>query len=106
MGREIRMLEEEGEQLRLADALREEGDRLNQQRRSVALLQAGALRMLDSATARPEGGCLEVSFDAGDGEDETEQKSDSDTDDDEVWDLDWSQLPSPGPGSEEAARVP
>merc|ERR1712087_1016912 len=83
--RELRMLEEEGEQLRIADALRAEGDRLHQQRKSVALLQAGALRMLDSASARPEGGCLEVAFDAGDGENGAKDESASDTDEEEVW---------------------
>lgn len=111
--RELRMLEEESEQLRMSSALREEQSRLDQQRRHVLLLQ----RTL-TEHANPDDLCVQMQMDDSGCVEEEEVQTDgpcggagdsqvtlaeADTsgeilvalpseESNEVWDLDWNAL--------------
>merc|ERR1719219_1705548 len=55
--RELRLLEQEGEQLRAMDALNAERENLDRQKRTALILQEGALRLVNKMPNEP-GGCL------------------------------------------------
>eukprot|EP00811_Abedinium_folium_P032918 NODE_5923_length_1721_cov_6.303011.p1 GENE.NODE_5923_length_1721_cov_6.303011~~NODE_5923_length_1721_cov_6.303011.p1 ORF type:complete len:417 (+),score=101.68 NODE_5923_length_1721_cov_6.303011:171-1421(+) len=77
--RELHVLEEEAEQRRMANTLRDEWARLEQQRRTVTLIQQSLLR-----AGEDKGGCVEMKLDEGGVDDEQDL--------DELWDLDWAGL--------------
>jgi len=111
--RELQLLEQEGEQLRVMDALNAERENLDRQKRAALILQQGALRLVNQMP-NESGGCLEVQLDDSqcrleephaesshaesggskaveDGQTKEGVPSDDDADD-EVWDLDWAVL--------------
>lgn len=97
--RELRLLEEESEQLHVGNALREESERLGQQRRSVHLLKQallGQASMSRRASEMPAGEPHELALDDTDcSEDRPTAGADSDAED-QVWDLDWSAVQAAG----------
>mmetsp|Transcript_46828 Transcript_46828/g.111411 ORF Transcript_46828/g.111411 Transcript_46828/m.111411 type:complete len:755 (-) Transcript_46828:75-2339(-) len=103
--RELQLLEEEAEQRRIADALRDEEARLRQQKKSVLMLQQSLLRR--SISPKQEGGgCINMEMDdsacavveasqdntmLGEQDDHDAEAADA-SDEEEVWDLDWSSI--------------
>mmetsp|Transcript_9908 Transcript_9908/g.22210 ORF Transcript_9908/g.22210 Transcript_9908/m.22210 type:complete len:638 (-) Transcript_9908:45-1958(-) len=99
--RELRLLEEEVEQHKITEQLREEQGRLGQQRRGVELLKQSLLENSAKQLSQldPESICVEVQFD-----DEAARAAETTVGGgggsaaavpaEEVWDMDWSALDS------------
>lgn len=107
--RELRLLEEESVQRRLGRVLQEEQSRLDQQRRSVLLLQKS---LLDSSMLQPQDLCVQMRLDDTQCAAETlhpehvainctaapvrssahDLAEPDDEEEDEVWDLDWNSV--------------
>merc|ERR1712137_1515474 len=103
--RELRLLEEEVEQHKITEQLREEHGRLDQQRRGMELLKKSLLQdsARRSSQVDPDAVCVEMQMDGDDArtvnacDDLEEDRADDFAD--EVWDVDWSALESAPAGS-------